>query len=365
VFRAKESVRIPFKFQSFAGGQIAAAEFNPSQASVCEGPRLPFAHEEPIKRREISVSIYNQRGSAVAQLLVCVEPQNFVIDQTFWFVHWSNDMFKQAIRVSQTPATSAACHVVCNSAQVVCTASRGRQGTISDVVLRCHCGKAGEAKRFFLLLYADRFASQLLECWQVVIDVYERQDLTGQAGQTTSATLAVKGLTAPTLACFHTSAPNEIAFRTGEVSLAPDVQNETQMSFLPLNIGRKEVLVHVVDVSSGRLVHGRVVYTAATSPPITRAFKIDLRAGGGSSNKRVGYQNPYGCQKSLRLRTNEPDILRFRDATLAVGPHEVKQIGLSFTAPERPPAAPMVVLIFINDADTDKTLDCLAVTVSF
>lgn len=107
-----------------------------------------------------------------------------------------------------------------------------------------------------------------------------------------------------------------------------------------------------------------MLYTTSTTPPITRAFKIDLGTT-KSPNKRVSYTNPYGCSKNLRLRTNEPDLVRFRDEQLLIGPHEAKQIGISFVMPERPPATQAVVLIFINDAETDKTLDCLAVTVSF
>eukprot|EP00727_Mastigamoeba_balamuthi_P007182 m51a1_g3084 putative nephrocystin-4 isoform x4 (1349) ;mRNA; r:57935-63195 len=353
-----ETVHMPFKFQSWKCGRVLPQFYSPENAVTCDSPLLRVGPEPTIERRQILASVMNERGVVVAQVCVSVEPQPFVVDHTFWFFHFENDLFKQSIRLAQQ-SSAAPCFLRCSTESVIYgTQQKSREG--QEVFFKCRCGPAGDVMRFYLLIYEDKFQVSLRECWQVFVHSF---DLAGQMGQTTAAGLVVRGPATSRVANCHSSVPEELRIATGSanglLTLVAGATNEVSSYYLPLAPGRREVFVHLVDSELHELAHAWVVYTMASAPAASKVFRVELSASAGHS-KRVSYTNPYGYEKALRLRTNEPRLMRFKEETLALAGHESKYVSMVFVPQSAPPPV-TDIYVFINDADNDKTIDCFIV----
>eukprot|EP01105_Mastigella_eilhardi_P024168 TRINITY_DN625_c0_g1_i1.p1 TRINITY_DN625_c0_g1~~TRINITY_DN625_c0_g1_i1.p1 ORF type:complete len:1449 (+),score=370.81 TRINITY_DN625_c0_g1_i1:17-4363(+) len=363
--RPKETISVPFKFLSMHCGHIVPKTSMPDNVTLLENPLGTLARDEAVARRSITVSISNQRGVVVAYLRVAVEPQPFAVDHTFWFDHFESDLFTQSIKL--TPRYDSANqpgipvkYVVCSSAVVAHgTHSRKSETDPQEIYFRVRCGPTPEILRFYFLLYDDPQCVSLYETWQVFVRSVKRHDITAQAGQTTQGSLPIHGTGAHRMVQCFSSHPDELQVDSTPMTLMTGCSNEVFFKLLPLRPGKKEIYVHAVDVEQRRLAHAWVLCLCASRPTVV-SFCTTANIGGPHSfNKKVEYTNPFAFEKVVLLRVNEPHLARFKESTATLQAKETVKFILMYY-PQAPPLR-FELLVYVNDADTDKTIDCISI----
>jgi hypothetical protein len=94
LLQGHETVHIPVKFQSWKCGDIDAAYDATTTAFPPAAVRPSY---ERMQKRCITVAIANHDAVCVSRLRVLVQPKPFVIDRTFRFNHWGDDIVHQRI----------------------------------------------------------------------------------------------------------------------------------------------------------------------------------------------------------------------------------------------------------------------------
>jgi len=362
-----ENLNIPFKFQSFQSGQVAGTE-------VSGTPHGPVVDDEPIRPRTINVAFIaetnpNSNYQANALKAICileikVVPQPFVIDRTFRFYNAENDFLKKNILYETKPGQPRKYIKCSNSAVVVGYNPQRSEHDTPDIFLKARCGPSPTTTRFYLQLYNDPFQATLAETWQVFMHALQRVDVAATAGQTTKATLILRGgASSRTVQCFS-SHPELLRVNPAtSFTLVAGALNEVNMVFMPLHPNNKEIYVHVVDVEFHQLVSAWLIQTTTTNPSITKSFEMVLPIGKGS-NKKISYTNPYPHPKTFLLRTNCPHLLQFKEPKLEIKGRDKAFIGLKFV--ENIQIHGLVdILVFINDADYDKNEECISLAVTY
>ena len=106
--------------------------------------------------------------------------------------------------------------------------------------------------RFLVLIYADAWQHRLLETWEIVVHALERIDLHALVGQGSHTKALLKGPASGgqlgPVQCFS-SAPKELRLRpAAPFALAPGAINEVDLTLRPTHAGRKQYVVHAVDL---------------------------------------------------------------------------------------------------------------------
>eukprot|EP00741_Cyanophora_paradoxa_P018009 tig00021036_g17390.t1 len=378
---ARETVYVPFVFQSFSCGTLRAAMLGDGAAGGEEAtPRVRQERggeegpDEPIRPRRTDVSFYNRAGRLVYVVRVHVAPQPFAPDRTFRFHHPENDFFKTRLGIEVTAASTPAeqvlaaldpagrgyKHVRCSHANVVVRTENGAKR--QDVFVKYRCGSWPHVGRFFLLVYHDAAHSFLHEVWQVFVSTLHSMDVSSPVGQTHRASLFIPAAAAPRTVQVHSSNPDLVQVQpSAPFALVPGSVNELSMAYRPLRVGPADVLLHVVDVAVRELVGAWLVETNARPPYVGKTFEVAVPSG-IACNKKISFKNPYGERKAFVLRTSHPHLVQFRDTRLDLEPFGAAYIGLRLL----PQSVPRVeeVHVFVNDAE-DKSEDCLCVRVQY
>ena len=77
-------------------------------------------------------------------------------------------------------------------------------------------------------------------------------------------------------------------------------------------------------------------------------------------NKNISFTNPYGADKTFRLKTNKPELVQFKEGELTVPSKESVNIGL-VVAPIALSQA-NYILVFVNDV-YQKCEECFALRI--
>jgi len=253
VVEPRETVFIPFAFQSFNSGTIfpSMPSFditNVRSSSASAGLSLASASlrnmDEAMRERTIPISFYNRDGKLVYVIRLQVRPQPFSVDRTFRFFTGENDFFKNKITMDLTPPPPAlapafsASHPSLSpspsaaasptkpfssssfsslsspspsrsvSSRLVPDLSASAMGfryircshsnvivrsestsSTQDINLKYRCGAWPQVARFFLLLYHDNYYALLNEVWQIYVHPMRRHDISSTVGQTSRASL--------------------------------------------------------------------------------------------------------------------------------------------------------------------------------
>eukprot|EP01107_Rhizomastix_libera_P010838 TRINITY_DN28184_c0_g1_i1.p1 TRINITY_DN28184_c0_g1~~TRINITY_DN28184_c0_g1_i1.p1 ORF type:complete len:1219 (-),score=373.79 TRINITY_DN28184_c0_g1_i1:93-3749(-) len=368
-----ETVYIPFKYQSFRCGQLIPEWFAHESQTYRENPLGVIAPEDSIVQHDIHISFSNARNVSISMLVVKVEPQPFSIDHTFRFSHTENDLFKQTIRIVPRPdpsnpsSTKDAKYIRCSSENVI-YGNHNRQSyrDPQEIFFKYRCPSAPEIGRFYLLLFNDPYCNSLFETWQIFVHSLIRHDISGTVGEATKSSLILRGTsTSRVVKCFS-SRPDVLKITPNSaITLVSGAPNEIPLRYFPMKQCKSEVIVHIVDSEFRELVASFLINATSTKPLITRAFVVQILSE-RSKNKKITYTNPYPCNKTFKLITNDPSILSFRTPDIfSLPPGCSESIGLCLTAPTPARSAPADVLVFINDAETEKTLDTFAIRVEF
>uniref|UniRef100_A0A8C3DY54 Nephrocystin 4 n=1 Tax=Corvus moneduloides TaxID=1196302 RepID=A0A8C3DY54_CORMO len=365
--RPSETVRIPFKYQTFsADPAVVAAQVGTDTHSLGKSGAK--------QTKLIQVSFQVSGGKPIALLRVKVEPQPHVVDQTFRFYHPELTFLKKTIRLPPwhtlpgtpvgVPGGQPEMFVRCSDPDIICETKSLGPGEPQDIFLKVAGGPSPQIKKFFVAIYTDTWLAAPVQIWQFYLHSLQRLDVACTAGQLTRLSLLLRGTAAPRRVQAFTSHPQELEVDPNGAFLLPaNGIQDLYIGVRPRRAGSKFIYLNLVDVESHQLVSSWLLCLSCRQPLISKAFEISLPAGGGRGcNKRITYTNPYPSPRLYFLCTNRPDLLQFKEDSFEVAGGEVYTIGLRF-APS-PTVGEEEILIHINDHE-DKNEETFCVKVLY
>ncbi|KAG8568686.1 hypothetical protein GDO81_014109 [Engystomops pustulosus] len=368
--RPKETVYIPFRYQAFCMDYMSLLQ-SPDATSLSKDSSQYKPNTMSSKR--IKVSFKASDGRPIAILQVSVEPQPHVVDQTFRFYHPELTFLKKSIRLPPwytlpgapvgMPGGEPDLYVRCSDPNIICDTKKLGHGEPQDVFLKVAGGPSPQIKRFFIVLYTDRWLAVPIQIWQIYVHSLKRVDVSCTTGQPTQMSLVLRGTQVVRKVRAYTSHPQEVKIDPESVFvLPPNGIQDLHISVRPLKAGSKFIYLNLVDVDQHQLVASWLVCALSRNPIISKAFEITMSAGEKGCNKRITYTNPYQSRKKYTLHTNRSDLLQFKENTFEVGAGETYTIGLRFAPGES--SGHEEILIFINDQE-DKNEETFCVKVNY
>ncbi|XP_067873614.1 nephrocystin-4 isoform X2 [Heterodontus francisci] len=369
--RPKETVYIPFKFQTFSADHFIAPQ-GPADGRLSK--KNVVNQQQPNstpKKIEVSFKIENQKPIAILQ--VNVETQPYVIDQTFRFYHPELTFLKKSIRLPplhalsgmavQLPNAEFQIHVRCSDFNIICETKKTALNEPQDVFLKVACGPSPEIKRFFVIVYMDPWLAVPIQIWQFYVHSLQRIDVSCVVGELTQLSLVLRGTQTVRKVAAYTSNPAELeTIPSDAFLLPPHTVKDLHISVRPQKEGDRCICLNVVDVDFRQLVASWLICLTCRQPTICKAFEISIPIGeGNGSNKRISYTNPYPSKRVYFLRTNRPDLLQYKEDFFELEGGETYHIGLRFAPGQNPGVEE--ILIFINDqAEKNEATFCVKIT---
>jgi len=234
-----------------------------------------------------------------------------------------------------------------------------------EVSLKYKCGPSPSASRFLLLVYDDVWMHSLRETWEVVVHSLQRLDVHALVRQSSAARITLKTEERGThglVQCFS-SAPELKLTPEAPFTMAIGALNEVSLALRPTAPGRRQYVVHAVDLQRRALLSSWLVCANSRLPAVTKAFTLTVPLHLGA-NKKVALTNSYAHPAEFFFDTDRPDELSFKQVSLVVPPGEVRHIGLRFAA--RPDGVPCTskIFVFVNDHE-DKNEECMEISVAY
>ncbi|ROL46089.1 Nephrocystin-4 [Anabarilius grahami] len=380
--RPKESVHIPFKYQTFICGHNFPLQDTKS-LKISRSPQMAQKHlSNTIQTKSIKVLFRGEDKKPLAICQVDVEPTPHVVDQTFRFYHPELTFLKKAIRLpaawDDTADGSATLHVRCSDPNVICHTTSLVINQLypptplqtTAVVEDSSAAKDGTNVLQILSLEleppqaGDPWLASPAQIWQVYVHYLQRMDLSCVCGTLSWHSLVLHGTQAIRRVKCYTSHPLELQVDPDEVFALPaqGVQ-DIRVGLRAVRPGSRFFYLNVVDVDTRQLVASWLLCITCRQPVISKAFEINVPVDGGKgSNKKISFTNPYSSSRIFNLRTDRPDLLQFKEEQFQIGGGELYTIGLRF-APSQNPGMEEI-LIFINDKQ-DKNEDTYCVRVQY
>ncbi|XP_066546868.1 nephrocystin-4 [Amia ocellicauda] len=372
--RPKETVNIPFKYQTFNADNTVITQ-GPADVRVNRNANDSQKHPSKIVQPKIIKVVFEaEDGKPLAICQVNVEPTPHVIDQTFRFYHPELTFLKKSIRLPPWhtlpgatvggPGGEPQIFVRCSDPNIICDTKKMAAGEPQDVFLKVAGGPSPQIKKFFVTIYTDPWLAAPIQIWQFYVHSLQRVDVSCVTGQLNWLSLVLRGTQAVRKVKCYTSHPHELQIDPAEVFvLPPRAIQDLQIGVRPQKAGSKFIYLNVVDVEYHQLVASWLLCVSCKQPLISKAFEILLPVGGGKgSNKKITYTNPYPTRRAFFLRTNHPDLLQFKEDAFEIRGGETYTIGLRF-APSQS-SGMEDILIFINDTQ-DKNEETFAIRVTY
>ncbi|NXA52003.1 NPHP4 protein, partial [Nothocercus julius] len=329
--RPRETVHVPFKYQTFSVEPAAVQQQGPAGLSG-GADEATCSLQKPggtlTKHIEVSFHVSGQKPIAILQ--VKVETQPHVVDQTFRFYHPELTFLKKAIRLppwhtlpgapAGMPGGEPEMYVRCSDPDVICETKHMGPGEPQDVFLKVAGGPSPQIKKFFVAIYTDAWLAAPIQMWQFYVHSVQRVDVSCVAGQLSRLHVLLRGTQALRKVKAYTSHPHELKVDPdGVFILPPHGVQELAVGVRPRQAGSRFLHLNVVDVECHQLVSSWLLCVTCRQPLLSKAFEIALPAGGGrGSNKRITYTNPYPSRRRFFLHTSRPDLLQFREDSFEV-----------------------------------------------
>ncbi|XP_058017326.1 nephrocystin-4 isoform X1 [Ahaetulla prasina] len=361
--RPKETVYIPFKYQTFSTEQMATVQQGPPEPTSKEGEKIPTATSSGkfSETLRIKVSFTVGNGKPLAILSVSVETQPHAVDQTFRFYHPELTFLKKSIRLPPwhtlpgapvgVPGGEPEMFVRCSDPNVICETKKMGPGEPQDIFLKVAAGSSPQIQRFFVLIYTDPWLAAPTQTWQFYLHCLQWVEASCILGQLTRLSLVLRGTHTLRKVKAFTSHPQEMKLEPDGVFILPaNGVQDLHLGLQPQSAGCRFISLNLVDVEFHQLVSTWLVSMTCRQPFISKAFEIVLPSGGGKgSNKKITYTNSYPSPRAYFLHTNRPDLLHFKEDSFQVGGGETYTIGLRFAPSQN--AGEEEILIYINDAE--------------
>ncbi|XP_072442840.1 nephrocystin-4 isoform X9 [Chiloscyllium punctatum] len=369
--RPKETVYIPFKFQTFSADHSIAPQ-GPADGKLAKKNIIHQEETNPTtKKIEVSFKIENQKPIAILQ--VNVEAQPYVIDQTFRFYHPEMTFLKKSIRLPplhtlsgltvQSPNAELQINVRCSDFNIICETKKVALNEPQDVFLKVACGPSPEVKKFFVIVYMDPWVAVPVQIWQFYIHSMQKIDVSCVVGELTQLSLVLRGTQTVRKVAAYTSSPEELQTTPSDVFLLPPhTVKDLHISVRPQKEGDRCLYLNVVDVDFRQLVASWLICLSCKQPTICKAFEISIPIGEGrGSNKRISYTNPYPNKRMFFLWTNRPDLLQYKEDSFELDGGETYHIGLRF-APGQNPGVEEILILINDQAEKNEATYCVKIT---
>ncbi|XP_069466369.1 nephrocystin-4 [Ambystoma mexicanum] len=372
--RPKETVHIPFKYQTFSADHIVMAQCPSTMGFDKAKDTGSQWKSSAMLSKYIKVTFRAEDGKPIAILRVSVEPQPHVVDQTFRFYHPELTFLKKSIRLPPWHTIPGApvgmangepeFYVRCSDPNIICDSKKMGPGEPQDIFLKVAGGPSPQIKKFFVTIYTDPWLAAPIQIWQFYVHSLQRVDISCITGQLTRLSLVLRGTQVVRKVKGYTSHPQELKIDPESAFiLPPQGVQDLHIGVRPQKAGSKYIYLNLVDVDHHQLVSSWLICMSCRQPLISKAFEITLSAGGGKgSNKRITYTNPYPSKKVYSLHTNRPDLLQFKEDRFEIGGGQTYTIGLRF-APSQS-SGMEEILIYINDQE-DKNEETFCVKVIY
>ncbi|XP_019396720.1 PREDICTED: nephrocystin-4 isoform X4 [Crocodylus porosus] len=372
--RPKETVHIPFKYQTFSIDPIVMMQ-GPAEVKFSKDTdaTTPWTSNAMLTKH-IKVSFTVSGGKPLTILSVTVEPQPHVVDHTFRFYHPEMTFLKKSLRLppwhtipgapAGVPGGEPEMYVRCSDPNIICETKKMGPGEPQDVFLKVAGGPSPQIKKFFVAIYTDAWLATPLQIWQFYLHSLQRVDVSCVTGQLTRLSLVLRGTQTIRKVKAYTSHMRELKVDPeGIFILPPHGVQDLHIGVRPQKAGSKFIYLNLVDVEYHQLVSSWLVCVSCRQPLISKAFEITLPASGGKgSNKRITYTNPYPSRRMYFLHTNRPDLLQFKEDSFELRGGEVYTIGLRFAPTQN--TGEEEILIYINDHE-DKNEETFCVKVVY
>ncbi|XP_072334584.1 nephrocystin-4 isoform X3 [Scyliorhinus torazame] len=381
--RPKETVYIPFKFQTFSADHSIAPQgaiwdpsflgpyhWGPADGKLSRTNIVNQPNSAP-KMIEVSFKIENQKPIAILQ--VNVEDQPYVIDQTFRFYHPELTFLKKSIRLPplealsgltvQSPNSEFQTHVRCSDFNIICETKKVALNEPQDVFLKVACGPSPEVKKFFVIVYMDPWLAVPIQIWQFYVHSLQRIDVSCVVGELTQFSLVLRGTQTVRKAAAYTSNREELQTVPSDVFLLPPhTVKDLHISLRPQKEGDRSIYLNVVDVDFRQLLASWLICLTCQQPSICKAFEISIPVGEGKGiNKRISYTNPYPNKRMYFLRTNRPDLLQYKEDSFELRGGETYHIGLRF-APGQNPGMEEILILINDPTEKNEATYCVKIT---
>ncbi|XP_048471112.1 nephrocystin-4 isoform X2 [Rhincodon typus] len=369
--RPKETVYIPFKFQTFSADHSIAPQ-GPAKGKLAK--KNIINQQDPnstTKKIEVIFKIENQKPIAILQ--VNVEAQPYVIDQTFRFYHPEMTFLKKSIRLPPLHALSGLTvqslnaelqiNVRCSDFNIICETKKMALNEPQDVFLKVACGPCPEVKKFFVIVYMDPWLAVPIQIWQFYIHSLQKIDVSCVVGELTQLSLVLRGTQTVRKVAAYSSSPEELQPTPSDVFLLPPHEvKDLHISVRPQKEGDRCLYLNVVDVDFRQLVASWLICLSCKQPTISKAFEISIPVGERrGSTKRISYTNPYPNKRMFSLRTNRPDLLQYKEDSFELEGGETYHIGLRF-APGQNPGVEEILILINDQAEKNEATYCVQIT---
>ncbi|XP_078729422.1 nephrocystin-4 isoform X5 [Lampetra fluviatilis] len=371
--RPRETVLVPFKYQSFEaerGGDAPQGPEDPSRPWVAA---MTSQQQASARRgKEIKVFFRTPDDLPIAILQVDVEPQPPLVNEMFRFCQPELTILKKTIRLPAWHSFSGRAegraeqqlHVRCSDANILCNTSNSGASEPCDISVKVSGSPSPHVTTFFIMIYTDPYHAVPVQLWRMLVHWVQRVDVSCQLGQSARTSLPLRGTRALRRVQCHVAQPDavvEVSPRD-EFTLQPDSVHEVSLRVRPLSAGTRSHLLSAVDTESLAMLNCWLVCVSCSPPVISREFEFRLPADGvKGSSKRIKYTNPYGEARKLELQASRPDLVVFKEDIFEVAARGEYSIGLRFVLGAA--RGTESILIFINNAegDNEETL-CVRVT---
>jgi nephrocystin-4 len=235
--RPKETVYVPLKFQTFRADNGVDNEnkqhpalYNNNEKSFTQ---LGNSAQKVYHPRKCPIEFRAQDGNPIAILMLVVEQQPHLVNQTFRFNVPEHTFLKKTIRLPSPISAMAAAstNLISSSVKfngtgengmsrlyfrssdqnVVCESRPVSFGEPHDIFVKVFnrlsyyffnntyllfkkapCSASPGVKKFHIVIFADQFLSVPLQVWQVYVHALQRIDITSIQGQTSRFSVILK-----------------------------------------------------------------------------------------------------------------------------------------------------------------------------
>lgn len=213
-----------------------------------------------------------------------------------------------------------------------------RDGELPLLVLRYRCGAATRPPasalcvQFYVHLYRDIFAGEILDTWKISITILHRIQVSGRVAEVSQVRLKLLTSTAERELRVFSSRPSLLMPTVdGNNVMQPGEECYAAMDLICRTPGGADVVVNVVDLFSHECFARYLVSTSSNVPTIKDTYELDVASHTGAGRK-VKYTNPYDTPRIFHITTDRPDLLQFVRQSFEFGPRETHLFGLMLTA---------------------------------
>ncbi|XP_062315701.1 nephrocystin-4-like isoform X2 [Osmerus eperlanus] len=362
--RPKESVYIPLKYQTFYS-QHSAVPQGPSFLPTGRQAQVAKKHQSnTILAKTVKVTFRSEDGKPLAICQVKVEPTPSMVDQSIRFYHPEGCFLKKSLRLSpwEDPAAGdsdagTTISVRCSDPNVICETRLLAKGEPQDLYLKVPGCPSPQVKKFFLIIYTDKWLATPFQIWLVYIHFLQRVDLSCYSGQQTCQSLVLRGTQAIRKVKCYVSHQLEVEMDpAGVFVLPPGAVQEVQLRVQPRKPGSKFVFLSVVDVEHHTLLTGWLLCLNIQKPLLSKAFEVSVPVGKGrGSTRKLTYTNPYTSSRVFLLHSDHPDLLQFKEDHFEVGGGQSYVIGLRFASSQSPGCQEIYVYVNNQEEKTEET----------